>query len=342
MAKKLLDLTSRVRTGMAVERQSATARLSAADVAGTAAREASLVGVGDPNRAPGEGTTGRFKVRIKDLVSNPYNPRIFYNPQTIDALAKSFGEEGQLEAIKVTRLPEYPGKWVIVDGERRTRAGTSRGDEEIDAEVSSESLESRSLFLRAYRANKERDPQTVFDDAISWKKLIDNRIYRDYTELAVAVGEAPSYVNKVILLTSLPQNFLNRLAENSNVVGLSHAYNLKLIYDRADIRVAEHWLQEILDGKVAVRRLEQIAVAAAPARSTGSSRAHYQSKVPFKLANGVDLGELKLFRDGRAVLTLQGVPAHAQQVLADRMKAMIDQWSQELVPAPTPGASAGD
>lgn len=338
---KRLDLTSRVRSGMTAERQSATARLSAADVAGTAAREASSVAGVDAGREPVQGSTGRFKVRIKELISNPYNPRTFYNPETIDGLAKSFGVEGQLEAIKVTRLPDYPDKWVIVDGERRVRAGKSRGDEEIDAEISSESLESKSLYLRAYRANKERDPQTVFDDAISWKKLLDNGIYRDYAELAADVGEAPSHVNKVILLTSLPQNFLNRLAEHSTQVGLGHAYNLKLIYDRADIRVAEHWLDEILDGKVTVRKLEQVAATDAPIKRASSSRAHYQSRIPFKLANGVELGELKLFRNGRTVLELQGIPADAQQVLADRMKVMIEKWSSEIATAASPEAAAG-
>src|ERR1700754_4273327 len=162
MAKKL-DLTSRVRHGMAVERQSAVARLEEKNVAATAHREAvEVIRETVPN--PAAVLSGmRVKIRVDDTVSNPYNPRSFYNAETIEALSRSFEEQGQLEPIKVTRLPRYPDKYVIIDGERRVRAAKSRNDEHIDAEVVVEELETKALYLRAYRANKERDEQTVFD-----------------------------------------------------------------------------------------------------------------------------------------------------------------------------------
>jgi ParB family transcriptional regulator, chromosome partitioning protein len=145
MAKQL-NLTSRVRAGMAVERESAEARLAKNDVAETARREAvNVIG-----KASEPTPSGRFKIKISEAVSNPYNPRSFYNAETIEGLARSFEQEGQLEPIKVTRLPEFPGKFVIIDGERRLRAGKSRGDEFIDAEICEETLEKQTLYLRAY------------------------------------------------------------------------------------------------------------------------------------------------------------------------------------------------
>ncbi|SAK60226.1 parB-like partition protein [Caballeronia hypogeia] len=327
MAKQL-NLTSRVRAGMAVERESAEARLAKNDVAETARREAvNVIGkASEPIVRP----SGRFKIKISEAVSNPYNPRSFYNAETIEGLARSFEQEGQLEPIKVTRLPEFPGKFVIIDGERRLRAGKSRGDEFIDAEICEETLEKQTLYLRAYRANKERDEQTVFDDAVAWKRLLEEGIYREYSELAAAVGEAPSHVNKVILLNSLPTSFLTQMARFPKSVGLAHAYNLKLILERAGQPVAEHWLHEILEGRASVRRLEQVAAADAPTKRGGPRRTHYQSRVQFKRGDGVALGEMKLFGDGRTELSLVGVQGEAQQRLAERMKELIEVWSQEL------------
>ncbi|WP_257827589.1 ParB N-terminal domain-containing protein [Burkholderia glumae] len=66
------------------------------------------------------------KIRVAETIPNPYNPRVFYDEATIDELVNSFESQGQLEAIKVTRLNEYPGKWVIIDGGRRTRAAKRR------------------------------------------------------------------------------------------------------------------------------------------------------------------------------------------------------------------------
>ncbi|SAK98648.1 parB-like partition protein [Caballeronia temeraria] len=329
MAK--LNLTSRVRAGMALERQSAEARLQKNAVAETALREAAtVVGVRPVHGDDVATMVPRQRIKIADTVSNPYNPRTFYSAETIDGLARSLEEDGQLEPIKVTRLSEYPGKWVIIDGERRLRAAKSRGAEFIDAELHEERLENKALYLRAYRANKERDAQTVFDDAIAWNRLLEKGIYRDYSELAAAVNEAPTHVNKVILLNSLPPSFLSRMAQSADTVGLAHAYNLKLILERGGLAVAEHWLQEILEGRASVRRLEQAASADAPTRRGGSRRVHYQSRVQFKRRDGGSLGELKLFADGRTELSLQGVDGESQQMLAERMKALIESWTREL------------
>ncbi|WP_321794653.1 ParB/RepB/Spo0J family partition protein [Caballeronia sp. J97] len=330
MAKQL-NLTSRVRAGMALERQSAEERLQKNDVTETARREAAaVVGRASDSTVRSPVTSARQKIKVIEAISNPFNPRSFYSSETIEGLARSLETDGQLEPIKVTRLSDYPGKWVVIDGERRLRAAKLRGAEYIDAELCEEGLENRTLYLRAYRANKERDAQTVFDDAIAWKRLLDQGVYKDYAELAAAVNEASSHVNKVILLNSLPQSFLSRMAQFSNVVGLGHAYNLKLILDRAGQAVAEHWLQEILDGRATVRRLEQAASADAPTRRGGPGRVHYQSRVQFKLPNGGALGELKLFADGRTELSLQGIAGASQQALGEKIKEVVENWTREL------------
>ena len=327
MAAKL-NFTSKVRAGMVAERVSAGERLAEADVVNIAQREASVVS------QPEEGSsgTGSHPVRmilVDDVVSNPYNPRAFYSAETIDELADSFGKQGQITPILVTRLAEFPDKYVIVDGERRIRAARSRGDKMIEADIR-EGLDNQNLYLRAYHANKEREEQTVFDDALAWKKLLDDRVYVDQVELGVAVGEDPKHISKVISLTSLPPFLLQRKAQNRKDIGLGHAYNIKLIFDRAGASVAEHWLQQVVEGKASVRKLEAAASAEAGSRRIGPRRTHYQSRVHFKRSDGVALGELKLFGDGRAELSLKGIAPADQQRLAERVKAVIEQWASEM------------
>ncbi|WP_243842464.1 ParB/RepB/Spo0J family partition protein [Paraburkholderia caballeronis] len=327
MATKL-NFTSKVRAGMAVERVSAGERLAESDVVGQALRDAAPVVVTDASVESIAPQRVR-KIPIGDVVSNPYNPRAFYSAETIDELANSFAQQGQITPIQVTRLPEFPDKYVIVDGERRVRAAKSRGDKFIDADLK-DGLDNQKLYLRAYHANKEREEQTVFDDALAWKKLLDDRVYVDQVELGVAVGQDPKHISKVISLTSLPPFLLQRMAQFSKAVGLGHAYNIKLILDRAGIKVAEHWLQQVIDGKASVRKLEAAASAEAGARSVGPRRTHYQSRVQFNRPDGVALGELKLFGDGRAELSLKGISPADQQKLAERVKTVIDQWATEL------------
>ncbi|WP_322015741.1 ParB/RepB/Spo0J family partition protein [Paraburkholderia sp. J12] len=343
MAAKL-NFTSKVRAGMAAERVSAGERLAEADVVNIAQRDAGAVAgavtadveVDAANQPTVDGTPTLShtlrQISVEDVVSNPYNPRAFYSAETIDELAESFEKQGQITPILVTRLAEFRGKYVIVDGERRIRAARSRGDKTIEADIR-EGLDNQNLYLRAYHANKEREEQTVFDDALAWKKLLDDRVYVDQVELGVAVGEDPKHISKVISLTSLPPFLLQRMAQNRDDVGLGHAYNIKLIFDRAGATVAEHWLQQVVEGKASVRKLEAAASAEAGARRIGPRRTHYQSRVQFNRRDGVALGELKLFGDGRAELSLKGIAPADQQRLAERMKAVVEQWAAEIDPS---------
>ena len=327
MAAKL-NFTSKVRAGMAVERVSAGERLAEADVVNIAQRDAAVVSQAEAGEDP-SGTHTVRQILVEDIVSNPYNPRAFYSAETIDELAESFAKQGQITPILVTRLSAFPGKYVIVDGERRIRAARSRGDKTIEADIR-EGLDTQNLYLRAYHANKEREEQTVFDDALAWRKLLDDGVYVDQVELGVAVGEDPKHISKVISLTTLPSFLLQRMAQNSKDLGLGHAYNIKLIFDRAGASVAEHWLQQVIDGKASVRKLEAAASAEAGARRIGPRRTHYQSRVQFHRPDGVALGELKLFGDGRAELSLKGIAPADQQRLAERVKAVIEQWAAEM------------
>jgi len=328
MAAKL-NFTSKVRAGMAAERVSAGERLAEADVVNIAQRDAAVVSQSEAVEARVDSSHTVSQISVEDVVSNPYNPRAFYSAETIDELADSFAKQGQITPILVTRLDAFPGKYVIVDGERRIRAARSRGDKTIEADIR-QGLDNQNLYLRAYHANKEREEQTVFDDALAWRKLLDDGVYVDQVELGVAVGEDPKHISKVISLTSLPSFLLQRMAQNKRDVGLGHAYNIKLIFDRAGPSVAEHWLQQVIDGKASVRKLEAAASAEAGARRIGPRRTHYQSRVQFNRPDGVALGELKLFGDGRAELNLKGIGPADQQRLAERVKAVIEQWAAEM------------
>ncbi|WP_254613387.1 ParB/RepB/Spo0J family partition protein [Burkholderia glumae] len=317
--------------------RSATARLEAARVVETAHKEVAHALPSDvADRIPGtvsrEGTLASerrpVKIRVAETIPNPYNPRVFYDEATIDELVSSFESQGQLEAIKVTRLNEYPGKWVIIDGGRRTRAAKRRNDEFIDAEIIEEALEAKTLYLRAYHANKDREEQTDFDDAYAWKKLLDDRIYRDQNELAQAVGRDPKHVSKVLQLTTLPETLLESMAKRADVVKLSHAYNLKLIFDRGGETLASRWLNEVIAGTTSVRKLEQIAADAAEPKQAKRNKVHYQSKYPFQLEDGSEIGVLKQFADGRTELSLKGVTGQDQVELGEKLKAVVLEWTK--------------
>ncbi len=275
------------------------------------------------------GNGGRLRIAVADCISNPYNPREFYPEPKIQELAVTLQRDGQIETIKVTQLPKYPGKYVVIDGERRLRATKSLGEAFIDAELRTDQSPVE-LYSTAYRANNDHERQTIFDDAIAWRRLLDDAVFADQSALAERVGRDKTYVSKVLSLNTLPRSILERMAESANQVGLQASYFIKLIFDKAGEEIADRTLSAVIDGKKTVRQLElqvrDLTDISAPSKK---ARTRYHQLYDFKVNGGASLGQLKTFPDGRLSLELVDIPTERQEELAERLKAIVDSFSCE-------------
>ncbi|WP_175913147.1 ParB/RepB/Spo0J family partition protein [Burkholderia metallica] len=267
------------------------------------------------------------KVLVKDCIPNPFNPRVFYSESSLHELALTLKREGQIEPIKVTRLPEFPGKLVVIDGQRRLRATSINGDETINATFRTDHTPEQ-LYTIAYRANHDHERQTIFDDAVAWKRLLDEKVFSDQNTLAEKIGKDKASISKTLSLNALPNTLLERMASASDVVGLQAAYFLKLIFERLGEPTADRLLAAVIDRKKSVRDLENFLRA----QSDGSKKAgrtRYSVRHDFALESRA-IGQLKTYPDGRVDLQLKGVDASHQEALADKLKTVIDAYVAEL------------
>ncbi|MBN3833924.1 ParB/RepB/Spo0J family partition protein [Burkholderia sp. Ac-20344] len=270
------------------------------------------------------------KVLVKDCIPNPFNPRVFYSESSLHELALTLKREGQIEPIKVTRLPEFPGKLVVIDGQRRLRATSINGDETINATFRTDHTPEQ-LYTIAYRANHDHERQTIFDDAVAWKRLLDEKVFSDQNTLAEKIGKDKASISKTLSLNALPNTLLERMASANDVVGLQAAYFLKLIFERLGEPTADRLLTAVIDRKKSVRDLENFLRA----QSDGSKKAgrtRYSVRHDFALESRA-IGQLKTYPDGRLDLQLKGVDAAHQEALADKLKTVIDAYVAELATA---------
>ncbi|MBJ9969151.1 ParB/RepB/Spo0J family partition protein [Burkholderia seminalis] len=270
------------------------------------------------------------KVLVKDCIPNPFNPRVFYSESSLHELALTLKREGQIEPIKVTRLPEFPGKLVVIDGQRRLRATSINGDETINATFRTDHTPEQ-LYTIAYRANHDHERQTIFDDAVAWKRLLDEKVFSDQNTLAEKIGKDKASISKTLSLNALPNTLLERMAGANDVVGLQAAYFLKLIFERLGEPTADRLLTAVIDRKKSVRDLENFLRAQSDGnKKTGRTR--YSVRHDFALESRA-IGQLKTYPDGRLDLQLKGVDASHQEALADRLKTVIDAYVAELATA---------
>ncbi|EMN1929436.1 ParB/RepB/Spo0J family partition protein [Burkholderia ambifaria] len=292
---------------------------AATPAAPTAATPADAHDLGAPQR-----------VAVKDCIPNPFNPRVFYSESSLHELALTLKREGQIEPIKVTRLPEFPGKLVVIDGQRRLRATSINGDETINATFRTDHTPEQ-LYTIAYRANHDHERQTIFDDAVAWKRLLDEKVFSDQNTLAEKIGKDKASISKTLSLNALPNTLLERMASANDVVGLQAAYFLKLIFERLGEPAADRLLTAVIDRKKSVRDLENFLRAQSDGnKKTGRTR--YSVRHDFALESRA-IGQLKTYPDGRLDLQLKGVDASHQESLADRLKTVIDAYVAELAVA---------
>ena len=298
---------------------SSPAAEAATPAAPTAATPADAHDLGAPQR-----------VAVKDCIPNPFNPRVFYSESSLHELALTLKREGQIEPIKVTRLPEFPGKLVVIDGQRRLRATSINGDETINATFRTDHTPEQ-LYTIAYRANHDHERQTIFDDAVAWKRLLDEKVFPDQNTLAEKIGKDKASISKTLSLNALPNTLLERMASANDVVGLQAAYFLKLIFERLGEPAADRLLTAVIDRKKSVRDLENFLRAQSDGnKKTGRTR--YSVRHDFALETRA-IGQLKTYPDGRLDLQLKDVDASHQESLADRLKTVIDAYVAELAVA---------
>jgi ParB family chromosome partitioning protein len=72
------------------------------------------------------------KIPSQDIVPNPYQPRIEFEPDKLEELKRSILENGLIQPITVRRLN---GKYELISGERRLRACKDIGFKEIPAYI---------------------------------------------------------------------------------------------------------------------------------------------------------------------------------------------------------------
>ncbi|MBH9662801.1 ParB/RepB/Spo0J family partition protein [Burkholderia multivorans] len=270
------------------------------------------------------------RVAVKDCIPNPFNPRVFYSESSLHELALTLKREGQIEPIKVTRLPEFPGKLVVIDGQRRLRATSINGDETINATFRTDHTPEQ-LYTIAYRANHDHERQTIFDDAVAWKRLLDEKVFPDQNTLAEKIGKDKASISKTLSLNALPNTLLERMAAASDVVGLQAAYFLKLIFERLGEATADRLLTAVIDRKKSVRDLENFLRAQSD-DTKKAGRTRYSVRHDFALESRA-IGQLKTYPDGRLDLQLKGVDAAHQEALADKLKAVIDEYVAALAAA---------
>lgn len=260
-----------------------------------------------------------FTLDLALLHDNPFNARAVYNADTIKELAQSLAVSGQKVPALVARHPDREGHYVLIDGEYRKRALLSLGKTEIKC-VLLEVAGLLAFYQQSYLVNEQRNPHCPLDNALAWKRLLDEQLMPTADAIGLFLGISKGTVAKTLALLDLPAAAVEKLRETPTKYGLAVGYELT----RCAKIMSESDLLALMDRIVADDLSSRQLEALRSQRETKKTRKTKEFSRQYKLRDGAKtIGVLKEWDSGKVSLEITLLDQEARASLVSDLKKRL-------------------
>jgi len=189
------------------------------------------------------------KIAVDFISPNPFQPRINFDPTTLEELKKSIIANGLIQPITVRRVTG--NQYQLVSGERRLRAYTDIGYKEIPAYIIKVDSDEIMLAL-ALIENIQRETLNPIEVSKAYKRLMDE-CHLTQEQIADKVGKDRTTIANSIRLLKLPDRIQQCLVDES--ISAGHARAL-INLPGEDMQL--YALERILKDNLSVRKVEYL------------------------------------------------------------------------------------
>ncbi|GAB7523354.1 ParB/RepB/Spo0J family partition protein [Paraburkholderia sp. 2C] len=264
-----------------------------------------------------------IELALKVIKASPFNPRHFYLKTSIAELAVNLAKQGQQQAIHV--IPDYdnPGTYFVSDGGRRVRALKEANKESVKAIVIDLPIGIQSYKL-GYDLNVQRDSQTVFDNAVVWKRFLDDKHFQSQKELAEHLGLDESTVAVALSIAKLPEVVMQEMVARPDRFGSNMGYQVGRYHSARGTDATLRLINKILSDDLSTRQVADIVKGRASAQESAkpAGRQRYAQRLEIKF-DGVSVGDLKSYGDDRIELRLRGLSREKRDDILHQIERML-------------------
>jgi ParB family transcriptional regulator, chromosome partitioning protein len=189
------------------------------------------------------------RIPVDRIRSNPFQPRLDFDPVALDELKQSILQKGVIQPITVRRAEE--GFYELISGERRLRAATDAGFRDVPAYIIEVASNEEMLEL-ALIENLQREHLNPIEIAISYQRLISEVRYTQ-EDVARKIGKDRTTVTNFIRLLKLPVAVQDSLRKGE--LNMGHARALLGISDE---KIQLKLWKKIVRQGLSVRKVEQL------------------------------------------------------------------------------------
>jgi ParB family chromosome partitioning protein len=188
-----------------------------------------------------------IKISLENIQVNPYQPRTYFDEESLHELASSIKELGVIQPITVRKIGD---SFQLVSGERRFRASKLIGNKSIPAYI--RTANDQEMLEMALVENIQRKNLDPIEVALSYQRLIDE-IQLTQEELSVRVGKKRSTVTNYLRLLKLDP--ILQTGMRDGFISMGHGRAL------INVKSSENQLaiyEKILREKLSVRQTEEL------------------------------------------------------------------------------------
>jgi ParB family chromosome partitioning protein len=264
-----------------------------------------------------------IELPLKAIKPSPFNPRHFYLKSSIAELAVNLAKQGQQQAIHVIPDHENPGTFFVSDGGRRVRALKEANKETVKAVVVDLPIGIESYKL-GYDLNVQRDSQTVFDNAVVWKRFLDENHFQSQRELADHLGLDESTIAVALSIAKLPENVMQEMVARPDRFGSNMAYQISRYHSARGEDATLRLINKIASDDLSTRQVADIVKGRASAQESPkpAGRQRYAQRLEIKM-DGISVGDLKSYGDDRLELRLRGLSREKRDDILQQIEKML-------------------
>ncbi len=184
---------------------------------------------------------------IGQIEPNTYQPRAFFDEESLAGLAASIEAVGVLQPILVREVA--PQKFELIAGERRWRAAQRAGLESIPAIV--RPAGDQVSLEQALVENLHREDLGVLEEAAGYQQLVDE-FGQTHDEIARRMGRSRSAIANTIRLLQLSDEIQRLIADGQITAGHGRA-----LLGTDDLGFRASLARAILAQRLTVREVEE-------------------------------------------------------------------------------------
>jgi ParB family chromosome partitioning protein len=187
------------------------------------------------------------KIKLKDIVPNPFQPRKIFKKDKMEELISSIREKGVIQPVLVR--PAGSG-FELIAGERRFRAAQELDIDEVPA-IIKEIDEASSLEISLIE-NIQREDLNPIEEAKAYQQLIGKFSYT-LDKVGLMMGKDKSTISNSLRLLTLEEEIQDFLEQGK--ISTGHA---KILLSIPSPHKRKRMVQTVMEHSLSVRQIEEL------------------------------------------------------------------------------------